>query len=112
VPDPETLAVGARCPPGDAAGAVLPTAGIGASMAMESDAVLGRADAGSVGLALRLFERRRRRRVDRVQADSRRLGWLALTLTRAVAWVRDQLVRFLDEGRLLGSLGRLLEEPC
>src|SRR5262245_46054430 len=55
---------------GDAFAAILPTAGIGASMAMESAAVLadklGRVDARSVDRALRLFVRRRRRRVDRV----------------------------------------------
>jgi 2-polyprenyl-6-methoxyphenol hydroxylase-like FAD-dependent oxidoreductase len=101
---------------GDASAAILPTAGLGASMAMESAAVLAdelsRADAGSVPLALRLFERRRRSRVARVQAESRRLG-LALTRSRAAAWVRNRLVRwFVDEGRFLGGLGRLLEEPC
>lgn len=45
---------------GDTAAAVLPTAGLGASLAMESAAVLSdelsRADAGHVPVALRLYE--------------------------------------------------------
>jgi 2-polyprenyl-6-methoxyphenol hydroxylase-like FAD-dependent oxidoreductase len=102
---------------GDSSAAILPTAGIGASMAMESAAVLadelGRVDAHTVPLALRLFERRRRRRVDRVQNESRRLGRLALTRSRMIAWIRDRYVHwFVDERGLLGSLGRLMEEPC
>ena len=49
---------------------------------------------------------RRRLRVGRVQAESRRLGRLDLTRSRLLTWLRDRMVRwFLDEGRLLGRLG-------
>ncbi|MCB1055572.1 MAG: FAD-dependent monooxygenase, partial [Acidobacteria bacterium] len=63
---------------GDAAAGFLPTAGIGASMAMESAAVLAdelsRTDARSVERALDLYVKRRRHRVESIQTDSRRLA--------------------------------------
>jgi 2-polyprenyl-6-methoxyphenol hydroxylase-like FAD-dependent oxidoreductase len=100
---------------GDAGAAILPTAGIGASMAMESAAALAdelsRADADSLDLALRLFVKRRRKRVGAVQTASRRLARLSFLRSRFLTFVRNQALRFVDEGRLLGKLRQVLEDP-
>jgi 2-polyprenyl-6-methoxyphenol hydroxylase-like FAD-dependent oxidoreductase len=100
---------------GDASAAILPTAGIGASMAMESAAALAdelsRADSGSLDLAIRLFVRRRRKRVDAVQAASRRLARLSLVRWRWLARLRNAVMPWFDEKRLLGGIGRILEQP-
>ena len=100
---------------GDAGAAILPTAGIGASMAMESAAALAdelsRADAASVDLAVRLFVKRRRRRVDAVQAVSRRLARFTLLKSRILTYLRNKIVPFLNERLLLGGLVRMQEEP-
>ncbi len=100
---------------GDASAAILPTAGIGASMAMESAAALAdelsRANADSLDLAIRLFEKRRRQRVDSVQTASRRLLRLSLLKSRSLTWLRNRMVAFTSEKQLLGSLMRVLETP-
>ncbi len=100
---------------GDASAAILPTAGIGASMAMESAAALAdelsRADAGTLDLAIRLFEKRRRQRVDSVQSASRQLLRLSLLKSRSLTWLRNRVVGYLSERQLLGSLLRVLETP-
>lgn len=63
---------------GDAACAFLPTAGIGASLAMESASVLAdelsRSDATHVTSALAFYEARRRSRVEAAQDASRKLA--------------------------------------
>lgn len=63
---------------GDAAAAFLPTASVGASMALESAAVLAdelsRTDPAYVPNALALYERRRRTRVEAAQTQSRHLS--------------------------------------
>ncbi len=100
---------------GDASAAILPTAGIGASMAMESAAALAdelsRADAASIDLAVRLFVKRRRRRVDSVQTASRRLLRMSLLKSRALTKLRNHTVALLSGKQLMGSLVRVLETP-
>lgn len=100
---------------GDASAAILPTAGIGASMAMESAAALAdemsRADAASLDLTIRLFVRRRRGRVDSVQTASRRLLRLSLLKSRPMTYLRNRMMGFMSEKQLLGSLVRVLETP-
>jgi len=61
---------------GDAAHAVSPASGQGASMAMEDAATLGRslAEVGDVPAALAAYEQRRRARVEKVVAVGRRNG--------------------------------------
>lgn len=63
---------------GDAACAFLPTAGIGASLAMESASVLAeelsRSDAVHVESALAFYEARRRPRVEAAQDANRKLA--------------------------------------
>ena len=100
---------------GDASAAILPTAGIGASMAMESAAALAdemsRADRASIDLMIRLFVRRRRARVDSVQSASRRLLRMSLLKSRATTYLRNRMLGFMSEKQLLGSLVRVLETP-
>lgn len=100
---------------GDAACGFLPTAGIGASMAMESAAALNdelsRADAAGVPLALRLFEKRHRGRVEAAQANSRRLGKLMFVDSTPLAWGRDQLMKFVTLESLIREIGSALDQP-
>lgn len=100
---------------GDAAHAILPTAGIGASMAMESAAVLAeelsRTDAVYVERALERYFARRKPRVDRVQRDSRLLG-KAVELSRSpLVALRDAAVRHMSEATLSKAFTRVLEGP-
>jgi FAD-dependent urate hydroxylase len=82
---------------GDAATGFLPTAGVGASNAIKSAAVLadelGRADAATIPQALSLWEQRMRDKVERNQADSRRLGKMMFVRGQTVAKARDTLLR-------------------
>ncbi|MGH7988475.1 MAG: FAD-dependent oxidoreductase [Candidatus Binataceae bacterium] len=98
---------------GDAAAGFLPTAGIGASMAMLSAAALAdelsRADAGHVEYALRLFERRNRKRVEAAQDTSRRLARIMMIDSLPMAWGRDQLVKLYTFDRALKDAVDLME---
>jgi 2-polyprenyl-6-methoxyphenol hydroxylase-like FAD-dependent oxidoreductase len=100
---------------GDAGAAFLPTAGIGASVAMESAAVLNdelsRVDAATIPTALQLFVRRRRARVDALQGESRWLVRVMFPRLPFVAWARDVAVRRLSEKQLLGTFTHWLERP-
>lgn len=100
---------------GDAAAAFLPTAGIGASMAMESAAVLAdelsRVDRRSVELALDLYVQRRRRRVERTQDDSRHLARAMFVRSATLAHVRDIVTRFYSVEGLAGSIASAFGEP-
>ncbi|UMG94751.1 FAD-dependent monooxygenase [Nocardioides sp. TF02-7] len=100
---------------GDAATAFLPTAGMGASMALESAAALAdelsRCDAAQVPNALRLYERWRRSRVERAQRQSRMLARALFTSSHLCARLRNGLVARAPAGLLLGPLLRDLEEP-
>lgn len=100
---------------GDAAAAFLPTAGIGASMALESAAALAdelsRSDAASAPHALALYERRRRHRTERAQKLSRRLARLTFVESRPGAAVRDALTRLTSIDTLTGPLLRDLARP-
>lgn len=100
---------------GDAAAGFLPTAGIGASMAMESAAVLAdelsRADAGHVENALHLYVTRRRKRVEGMQADSRHLAKMMLVESLPVAWTRDQLMRLYSIDMLIKNIAKSFSSP-
>lgn len=100
---------------GDAAAGFLPTAGIGASMAMESAAALAdelsRADAGHVENALHLYVTRRRKRVEGMQADSRHLAKMMLVESQPVAWTRDQLMRFYSIDMLIKNIAKSFSSP-
>jgi 2-polyprenyl-6-methoxyphenol hydroxylase-like FAD-dependent oxidoreductase len=99
---------------GDAAAGFLPTAGIGAAMAVESAAVLGRslaqATPGSVPHVLSRYEARQRPRVEAAQRNSRVLARLVFRTSRPVAVARDLASRFLTLDRALAPIRRLLED--
>ncbi len=100
---------------GDAAVGFLPTAGVGASMAMESAAALNdelsRADAAHVERALSLYEKRHRGRVERAQTSSRRLGRLMFVKSRPISWARNRILKLYSVERLVKDLARIMEEP-
>jgi 2-polyprenyl-6-methoxyphenol hydroxylase-like FAD-dependent oxidoreductase len=100
---------------GDAAVGFLPTAGVGASMAMESaaalDDVLSRTGPAHVEQALARFETRHRGRVERAQSDSRWLGRIMFVRSRALAWARNRLLRLFTVEQLVRSVASMMEEP-
>lgn len=100
---------------GDAACAFLPTAGVGASMAMESAAVLNdelsRTNARYVRTAIDFFVRRRRRRVLQVQKDSRKLARWMFVKSVPVSLARNLLMRFYSLRMLAGDTMRSFDEP-
>jgi 2-polyprenyl-6-methoxyphenol hydroxylase-like FAD-dependent oxidoreductase len=97
---------------GDAAHAVLPTAGVGASMAIESAFVLAdelsRASSEGIPSALRRYESRRRRRVDSVQKQSRQMGWMVRAGNPITAYVRDSLLRLVPSSLFMAMFRPLL----
>jgi salicylate hydroxylase len=99
---------------GDAAAGFLPTAGVGAAMAMESAAVLGRSLAeaapGSVADTLRRYEAQQRPRVEAAQQNSRVLARLMFRRSRPVAVARDAAARSVTLGRALAPIRRLLSD--
>lgn len=82
---------------GDAATGFLPTAGVGASNAIKSAAVLadelGRADVTTIPLALDLWAKRVRARVEANQAASRTLAKMMFVKGHTVAKVRDVMLK-------------------
>jgi 2-polyprenyl-6-methoxyphenol hydroxylase-like FAD-dependent oxidoreductase len=100
---------------GDAAAAFLPTAGIGASIALESAAALAdelsRADATSAPKSLGLYERRRRQRTERAQTLSRRLARMTFIRSRPLALARNRLLSHTNVETLVSPLLRDLRRP-
>jgi 2-polyprenyl-6-methoxyphenol hydroxylase-like FAD-dependent oxidoreductase len=100
---------------GDAAAGFLPTAGVGASMAMESAAALSdelsRTNAERVEQALDLYEKRHRRRVEEAQKNSRELARIMFVQSKPVDWLREQLLKFYSVEDLIRSIARIMEEP-
>ncbi|GAB2610849.1 FAD-dependent oxidoreductase [Pseudactinotalea suaedae] len=100
---------------GDAAAGFLPTAGIGAGMAMESAWVLARmlAHAPEVDLAALLaeYERIQKPRVEAAQSNSRALARLMFRRSRTLAVVREWAARALSVTAALGPIVRLLQDP-
>jgi len=100
---------------GDAATGFLPTAGVGASMAMESAAALSdelsRTNAERVEQALDLYEKRHRWRVEKAQNNSRQLARLIFVKSKPVDWFRKQLIKFYSVEDFIRSIARIMEEP-
>ena len=100
---------------GDAAAGFLPTAGIGASMAMRAAAALAdelsRADASMVPLALDLYERRCRTVIERNQTESRRLARLMFLRHPVLAWAHDQAARRYPARRALDQIISSMRRP-
>ncbi len=99
---------------GDAAAAFLPTAGVGASAAMDSAAALAdeltRADTRHMGYALELYERRQRNRVELAQRNSRNLARIMFVNNEPIAFARDHLMRFYSLERLLSDVSRVMND--
>lgn len=100
---------------GDAAHAILPTAGGGVSMAMESAAVLAdeltRADSKYIEQAFDIYMSRRRARVDKIQDQSRMMGKFAFADNRFVSSARDFLMRFYSNKLHVRYWDSMLKEP-
>jgi len=100
---------------GDAACAFLPTAGIGASMAMESASVLAdelsRAGARDIPTALARYEKRRRARVEAAQTDSRKLSKLMFMRNPFAVWARNQAVSYMSLENLAKDIVKMMDEP-
>lgn len=98
---------------GDAAAAFLPTAGVGASAAMDSAAALAdelsRADAAHLDYALKLYEKRQRHRVELAQKNSRDLARYMFVNNPATAFARDQLMRFYTLEQLVKDISKVME---
>jgi FAD-dependent urate hydroxylase len=100
---------------GDAAAGFLPTAGLGASMAMESAAVLNdelsRTDNRFLEQALALYVKRRKRRVERIQRDSRKLARMMFISWTPLAAVRNFALRFYSLEMLARNIARSFDAP-
>ncbi len=100
---------------GDAAHAILPTAGGGVSMAMESAAVLAdelcRADSKYIEQAFESYITRRRTRVGKIQNQSRMMGKYVFTNNRLVSSMRDFLMRFYSNKLHVRYWDSMLKEP-
>jgi len=99
---------------GDAADGFLPTAGIGASMAMDSATILAdeitRCDPDQVAYALTLYQKRQQKRVIQAQNTSRLLGNIMFVKNPVFSWLRNQSIRFASVNSFLGSIRKLIEE--
>jgi len=100
---------------GDAATGFLPTAGVGASNAIKSAAVLadelGRADAATIPLALGLWEQRTRKKVEANQAASRTLAKMMFVKGHTVAKVRDMMLKHYPVEKVAKDVLRSNIEP-
>ncbi|MGB3042246.1 MAG: NAD(P)/FAD-dependent oxidoreductase [Xanthobacteraceae bacterium] len=110
----EHWVVGRAALVGDAAAGFLPTAGIGAGMAMESATVLAHClrDVSRDGVteALRAYERAQRPRVEAAQDNSRQLAKLMFRQSSVLAVLRDLAVRLLPLGTAIRPIRKLLDE--
>lgn len=97
---------------GDAAAGFLPTAGIGAGMAMEAAWMLGRmlvgADRDGLTAVLAEWERTERPRVEAAQANSRALARLMFRRGRVTAGLRETVMRVVPLRAALGPIIRLV----
>lgn len=97
---------------GDAATASLPTAGIGASMAMDSASVLAdelsRTDADYMSLALEKYVRRQKERVEMAQKNSRFLAKVMFQDSLSTSKVRNYLVRMYSLQGLLKDIVKIM----
>jgi 2-polyprenyl-6-methoxyphenol hydroxylase-like FAD-dependent oxidoreductase len=99
---------------GDAAHAIVPTARMGASLAMESAAVLAeelcRTDSKFLTAMLEQFVQRRRPRVDRIQSQSRRLAKVMFAGNGLMTRLRDRAMRIIAEEPVLEHVEDMLSE--
>ncbi len=100
---------------GDSAHAVLPNAGAGVSMAMESAAVIAeelcRADSRYISHALKQYELRRRPRVNKVQNQSRMMSKLVYSNNRLFSNIRDYVLKAYSNNLVYKYWDHLLKDP-
>jgi 2-polyprenyl-6-methoxyphenol hydroxylase-like FAD-dependent oxidoreductase len=100
---------------GDAATGFLPTAGIGASMAMESAAVLNdelsRVDARYVETALKFYTQRRKARVEKAQTCSRLMARQMFVNSALRSSLRNFILKSYSLERLSKDLTKLFDQP-
>ena len=100
---------------GDSAHAILPNAGAGVSMALESAAVMAdelcRTDSKYFSHAFHQYEKRRRSRVSGVQDQSRIMGKLIYTDSDFLSNTRDKLMRLYTSNFLFKHWDKILSEP-
>lgn len=98
---------------GDAATGFLPTAGVGASMAMDSAAALAdelsRVDKHHINYGLKLYTQRQKERVERAQKDSRHLGKMMFIDSAVISKLRDEILPFYSLQRMLSDLTSVME---
>lgn len=98
---------------GDAAAAFLPTAGIGASMAMDSAAVLAdelsRTDALHLSGAINKYVARQRIKTERAQNNSRFLAFLMFKQAATTVQIRNSIVRKCSLSSLLKNIVRIMD---
>ena len=98
---------------GDAAAAFLPTAGVGASMAMDSAAALvdelSRTDAEHIEYGLKLYTKRQQKRVETNQNDSRQLGKMMFVKSHLISAIRDYSIRYYSVKQLAKNITKTIE---
>jgi 2-polyprenyl-6-methoxyphenol hydroxylase-like FAD-dependent oxidoreductase len=100
---------------GDSAAAFLPTAGVGATMALESSAVLNdilsRTGIKYIPQALQQFEKRSKERVEGAQNDSRRLAKMMFVSSAWASWIRNYWTKKMSVESLIKSIVKGFDEP-
>lgn len=99
---------------GDAAAGFLPTAGVGAGMAMESAWMLGRmlahAERDTLPEVLAEWEHTQKPRVESAQTNSRMLARMMFRRGRVIAWLRESVMRVLTVRAAIGPIIRLVAD--
>lgn len=100
---------------GDAGQLILPTAGVGASVAMESAAALAdelsRASAHTIPFALDCYLKRHKKRVDMIQSQSRALARLMATRSAWISTMRNQLMKMYSQKMFFKTFEKVLNDP-
>ncbi len=98
---------------GDSATGFLPTAGVGASMAMDSAAALAdeisRIDKEHINYGLELFVKRQKERVEKAQKDSRNLGKMMFIKSTLITKGRNEMLKFYTLEQMLSDLSKVME---
>lgn len=98
---------------GDSACGFLPTAGIGASIAMLAAATLAdelsRTGTRHLEMALDFYEQRQRKRAEAAQENSRKLGRMVFVESTPLAWGRDQLIKFYTLEQALKDIVAIMQ---
>ncbi|MGV3764354.1 MAG: FAD-dependent oxidoreductase [Parapedobacter sp.] len=100
---------------GDSAAGFLPTAGIGAGMAMESAWVLTRmlrhAHIDNLGILLSAYEQSQKPRVESAQGSSRGLANMMFRQSKFLALLRDLLMHFVSVEVAIKPIRKLVAHP-